>query len=140
MRRDTATGDLVTHETDALVLAVGVTAMQRIVQANRALAARPEFARIMNLRGVDVVSVRVWLDRRVATQFPANVLAGFDESMGATYFNLNDLHVRLWVKESGSLTGLLTARASRSRAHALCGCSYSRRLSCRTSTATVSRA
>lgn len=91
--RDITTGEDVTHEADALVFAVGVTGMQKLVQASPALGKLPEFQRIMNLRGVDVVSTRLWLDKRVQTQFPANVLAGFDESMGSTYFNLNDLHV-----------------------------------------------
>lgn len=27
-------------------------------------------------------------------RFPANVLAGFEQDCGATYFNLTDLHVR----------------------------------------------
>lgn len=79
---------------DAVVFAVGVTGMQKIVGANPALGGRADFRRIMNLQGLDVVSTRLWLDRRVQTQFPANVLAGFDDDMGSTYFNLNDLHVR----------------------------------------------
>jgi len=32
------------------------------------------------------------MDRRVATRFPANVLGGFEPDVGATYFNLTDLH------------------------------------------------
>lgn len=92
--RDVTTGETTTFEADALVFAVGVTGMQKIVQGNPALGARPEFRRMMNLRGIDVVSTRLWLDKRVATQFPANVLAGFDDNMGSTYFNLNDLQAR----------------------------------------------
>ena len=88
-----ATGETTTYEADALVFAVGTTGMQKIIQANPALGRRPEFRRIMNLRGIDVVSTRLWLDKRVSTQFPANVLAGFEDNMGSTYFNLNDLQV-----------------------------------------------
>ena len=33
------------------------------------------------------------LDRKIQTQFPANVLSGFDDTMGSTYFNLNELQV-----------------------------------------------
>jgi hypothetical protein len=84
---------MVTYDTDAIVFAVGVTGMQKIVQANPALGSRPEFRRMMNLRGIDVVSTRLWLDKRIETQFPANVLAGFEDNMGSTYFNLNDLQV-----------------------------------------------
>lgn len=92
--RDVKTGEVEEREVDAVVFAVGVTGMQKIVAANPALGARADFRRIMNLQGLDVVSTRLWLDRRVETQFPANVLAGFDDDMGSTYFNLNDLHVR----------------------------------------------
>jgi hypothetical protein len=92
--RDVTNGELTTYEADALVFAVGVTGMQKIVQANPSLGSRPEFQRMMNLRGIDVVSTRLWLSKRVKTQFPANVLAGFDENMGSTYFNLNDLQAR----------------------------------------------
>lgn len=92
--RDTKTGERIERDVDAVVFAVGVTGMQKIVSANPALGDRADFRRIMNLQGLDVVSTRLWLDRRVPTQFPANVLAGFDDDMGSTYFNLNDLHVR----------------------------------------------
>jgi uncharacterized protein with NAD-binding domain and iron-sulfur cluster len=91
--RDLRTKETVTYEADALVFAVGITGMQKIIRANPALGARDEFRRVMNLRGIDVVSTRLWLDKRVSTQYPANVLAGFDNDMGSTYFNLNDLHV-----------------------------------------------
>jgi uncharacterized protein with NAD-binding domain and iron-sulfur cluster len=94
--RDVQSGDTTKHEADALVFAVGITGMQKIVQANPALGQRPEFRRMMNLRGIDVVSTRLWLDRRINTQHPANVLAGFDDDMGSTYFNLTDLQVCLY--------------------------------------------
>ena len=93
--RDVTSGETTTHEADALVFAVGITGMQKIVQANPTLGSRPEFRRMMNLRGIDVVSTRLWLDKRIDTQFPANVLAGFEDNMGSTYFNLNDLQVRI---------------------------------------------
>ena len=35
------------------------------------------------------------LDQKIQTQFPANVLSGFDDTMGSTYFNLNELQVGL---------------------------------------------
>jgi hypothetical protein len=67
--------------------------MQKLISSCAQLAARPEFARIMNLSGLDVVATRLWFDKRVSTQFSANVLSGFDERMGSTWFNLNDLQV-----------------------------------------------
>ncbi len=36
---------------------------------------------------------RLWFDRRVPMRFPANVLSGFDDTMGSTFFDLNDLQV-----------------------------------------------
>jgi hypothetical protein len=91
--RNVQTGEASRFEADALVFAVGITGMQKIIQANARLGEQPDMRRIMNLRGIDVVSTRLWLDERVDTQFPANVLAGFDNNMGSTYFNLNDLQV-----------------------------------------------
>jgi hypothetical protein len=67
--------------------------MQRLVSSCTALAAREEFRRIGNLRSIDCVATRLWFDRHVPTQFPANVLSGFEECTGATWFNLNDLQV-----------------------------------------------
>jgi hypothetical protein len=67
--------------------------MQKLVASCPALAARPEFARVANLQAIDCIAARLWFDRRVATQFPANVLSGFLERTGGTFFNLNDLQV-----------------------------------------------
>ena len=44
---------------------------------------------------VDCIAVRLWFDRRVPTRFPANVLAGFEQDTGATFFDLNYLQVDL---------------------------------------------
>lgn len=69
--------------------------MQKLVAGCPELGERAEFARIANLRSIDCIATRLWFDRRVATQFPANVLSGFEECTGGTWFNLNDLQVRL---------------------------------------------
>ncbi len=49
------------------------------------------FARCATPSGLFALPCR--LDRKVQTQFPANVLSGFDDTMGSTYFNLNELQV-----------------------------------------------
>ena len=49
----------------------------------------------MNLKGLDVISTRLWLDQSLPTRFPANVLAGFEPGVGGTYFNLTELQVSL---------------------------------------------
>ncbi|KAI7840340.1 hypothetical protein COHA_006122 [Chlorella ohadii] len=89
--RDTATGLEERMEADAVVFAISIAGMQRLVQATPALAERQEFRDIMNLRSIDCVATRLWFDRRIPTRFPANVLAGFEPDCGATYFNLTDL-------------------------------------------------
>lgn len=68
--------------------------MQKLVAGCPELGQRTEFARIGNLRSIDCIATRLWFDRRVATRFPANVLSGFEECTGGTWFNLNDLQVR----------------------------------------------
>ena len=46
-----------------------------------------------NLSTVDVAAVRLWLDKRVQPETSSNVMAGFDEAVGATFFDLNTLQV-----------------------------------------------
>lgn len=88
-----AAGSPVRFQADAVVFAVGISGMQRIVSACPALASRPEFRAVAELRSIDCVSVRLWLDRAPATRFPCNVLAGpgftGSASTGGTFFNLN---------------------------------------------------
>ena len=67
--------------------------MKKLMSGCRALADRPEFRAINNLRSIDAIAVRVWFDRKLSTRFPANVLAGFENSAGGTFFNLNELQV-----------------------------------------------
>ena len=67
--------------------------MQKLVGASRALSARQEFSDVQNLRSIDVISVRLWLDRKIDFQFPANVLAGFEKEAGSPFFDLNVLQV-----------------------------------------------
>lgn len=67
--------------------------MKKLIANCPALGTRPEFRAIMNLKGLDVVATRIWLDKRIATRFPANVLAGFEDGVGGTYFNLTELQV-----------------------------------------------
>ncbi|KIY95975.1 hypothetical protein MNEG_11988 [Monoraphidium neglectum] len=45
----------------------------------------------MNLRAIDVIATRLWFDKKVPCKYPANVLAGFERTAGATFFDLNAL-------------------------------------------------
>lgn len=67
--------------------------MQKLVGSCPALASRPEFRRVMDLKSIDAIAVRAWFDLRLATRFPANVLSGFEETAGGTFFNLTQLQV-----------------------------------------------
>lgn len=69
------------------------TGMKKLISNCPALGNRPEFRSIMNLKGLDVIATRLWLDQRIPTRFPANVLAGFEAGVGGTYFNLTELQV-----------------------------------------------
>ena len=71
--------------------------MQKLVAASPALAERPELRASAALRSIDCLATRLWLDRRVACRFPANVLSGLPslEGAGGTWFHLNDLQARL---------------------------------------------
>ena len=57
------------------------------------VAAAQELARVSNLSTVDVAAVRLWLDKLVQPDTPSNVIAGFDQGVGATFFDLNSLQV-----------------------------------------------
>lgn len=48
--RDAATGQEERHEADAVVFAISIAGMQRLVQATPVLAERREFSNIMNLK------------------------------------------------------------------------------------------
>lgn len=52
-------------EAEVVVLAVGIGAMKLITANSPDLAAQSDFAAVANLRGVDVMAVRLWFDRKV---------------------------------------------------------------------------
>lgn len=85
--------------------------MQKLVSSCPPLAAREEFRRIGNLRSIDCIATRLWFDRRVSTQFPANVLSGFEETTGATWFNLNDLQVSCHCTKDKHARNVLSGQA-----------------------------
>ena len=67
--------------------------MKKLITNCPALGTKAEFRSIMNLKGLDVIATRLWLDQSLPTRFPANVLAGFEPGVGGTYFNLTELQV-----------------------------------------------
>ena len=94
---------LALRDVDAVVLALGAKGMRCVVGSSPALArAAPELSRAASLGGIDVVTTRIWLDRYVAVENPANVLSRFSGLRGAggTFFMLDQLQkndeVALW--------------------------------------------
>ena len=79
---------------DGCVLALGNKGMKSVVNGSPGVSKRsPELCRAASLNGIDCVSVRLWLDTKVATGTPANVLSRFSELRGAggTFFMLDQL-------------------------------------------------
>eukprot|EP00850_Spirogloea_muscicola_P017144 SM000144S00692 [mRNA] locus=s144:355887:359851:+ [translate_table: standard] len=81
-----------TYDADAVVFAVGISGMQQIVGKSEMLKSREEFVNTANLGAVDVLAVRLWLDRKVDIPRPSNACFGFDTTTGWTFFDLNSLH------------------------------------------------
>ncbi|MBA0804492.1 hypothetical protein Gohar_004075, partial [Gossypium harknessii] len=81
-----------TYSVDAVVVAVGITTLQETIKKSAALCKREEFLKVSNLAGIDVVTVKLWLDRKVAIPNPSNACAGFDDLFGCTIFDLNVIH------------------------------------------------
>lgn len=89
---DKAGGGEETLPADAVVFAVGISGMQGIVRGSRTLGDRKEFAGVSNLGAVDVLAVRLYLDRKVDVGAASNAAFGFDNTTGWTFFDLNALH------------------------------------------------
>ena len=76
------------------VLALGAKGMKAVMGGSPSLAlAAPELSAAAARGGIDVISVRLWLDRTVATRSPANVFSRFEALQGAggTFFMLDQL-------------------------------------------------
>jgi hypothetical protein len=76
-----------------VVLALGAKGMTAVVNGSPLLSREPPLAAAASHAGIDVISVRLWLDRVVPTRTPANVLASFPQLRGAggTFFMLDQL-------------------------------------------------
>ena len=93
--RSMATGRVsVIDDVDAVVLAVGAKGLNALMTHSPSCAeAVPELVTAGTLGAIDVVSVRLWLDRYVAVPDPANVFSRFEalQGSGATFFMLDQL-------------------------------------------------
>ncbi|MBD1821077.1 FAD-dependent oxidoreductase [Cyanobacteria bacterium FACHB-DQ100] len=89
-------------EADAVIFAVGVAGMQKIVSSSSTLRQFPAFCNLMNLNAIDAMATRLWFDRKVPVPLPSNACFGFDATTGWTFFDLNALHDE-WKDEPGSV-------------------------------------
>ena len=79
-------------EADAVIFAVGISGMKKIVSSSPSLQNRQEFRDIHNLGAVDVLATRLWFDRKINIPRPSNACFGFNATTGWTFFDLNVLH------------------------------------------------
>ena len=77
---------------DAVIFAVGISGMKKIVSGSPSLQSRTEFRNLSNLGAIDVVATRLWFDRKIDIPRPSNACFGFDPTTGWTFFDLNALH------------------------------------------------
>ncbi|MBD2136720.1 FAD-dependent oxidoreductase [Anabaena sp. FACHB-1237] len=77
---------------DAVIFAVGVTGMKKIVANSPTLQRHPQFRNLHNLGAIDVLATRLWFDRKIHIPRPSNACFGFDDATGWTFFDLNALH------------------------------------------------
>ncbi|XP_048337346.2 uncharacterized protein LOC107427368 isoform X2 [Ziziphus jujuba] len=81
-----------THNADAVILAVGISTLQDLVKNSAVLSTREEFLKVLNLGSIDVLTIKLWLDRQVNIPTASNACSGFDDSFGWTFFHLNAIH------------------------------------------------
>ncbi|TAF12238.1 MAG: FAD-dependent oxidoreductase [Nostocales cyanobacterium] len=79
-------------DADAVIFAVGITGMKKIVASSPSLQNHQEFRNLNNLGAIDVLATRLWFDRKIDIPRPSNACFGFDETTGWTFFDLNALH------------------------------------------------
>jgi uncharacterized protein with NAD-binding domain and iron-sulfur cluster len=79
-------------DADAVIFAVGITGMKKIVSSSPNLQKRQEFRNLSNLGAIDVLATRLWFDRKIHIPLPSNACFGFDTTTGWTFFDLNALH------------------------------------------------
>ncbi|MDJ0795834.1 MAG: FAD-dependent oxidoreductase [Calothrix sp. MO_167.B12] len=84
-------GDRV-FDADAVIFAVGITGMKKIIANSPNLRSRQEFCNVNNLGAIDVLATRLWFDSKVDVPLPSNACFGFDNTTGWTFFDLNALH------------------------------------------------
>ena len=95
-------------DVDGVILALGCKGMESVVRASPDLAKYKEFSLAASLKGIDVISCRIWFDRIVPTRTPANVFSRFEalREAGGTFFMLDQLQENspdLWGEDAAEV-------------------------------------
>ncbi|CAA0807720.1 Unknown protein [Striga hermonthica] len=77
---------------DAFILSVGISTLQEIIQTSAVLCSRDEFLNVMKLKSADLVTVKLWLDRKVNIPHASNVSCGYGNACAWTFFDLTGIH------------------------------------------------
>ncbi|KAA0045754.1 phytoene dehydrogenase-like isoform X1 [Cucumis melo var. makuwa] len=77
------------YEADAVVFAVEISVLQELIRNSAALYTKEEFVKVLNLRSVDLLTVKLWFDRKVNIPTASNSCSALDNSFGWSFFNLN---------------------------------------------------
>ncbi|XP_020536724.1 uncharacterized protein LOC105638513 isoform X2 [Jatropha curcas] len=72
-----------TYKADAVILAAGISEVQELVKNSAVLFTREEFLKVLNLAGIDVLTCKLQLDRKVSIPHAANACSAFDNSYHA---------------------------------------------------------
>uniref|UniRef100_A0A7S1YJU9 Amine oxidase domain-containing protein n=1 Tax=Grammatophora oceanica TaxID=210454 RepID=A0A7S1YJU9_9STRA len=79
-------------EADEVIFAVGAKALNTFVRYSKELSQYEEFRRFANLRGTSVLATRIFLDKKIKVPYSANACWGFDDGVGMTVFDIQELH------------------------------------------------
>ncbi|KAF0891252.1 hypothetical protein E2562_009430 [Oryza meyeriana var. granulata] len=79
------------HEADAFVLATGLSPLQCIIKNSPFLHSQQEFTNVLHLSTIDVISIKLWFDKKITISKVANVCSGFDDPSGWTFFDLTSI-------------------------------------------------
>ncbi|KAF8702458.1 hypothetical protein HU200_032835 [Digitaria exilis] len=80
------------YKADAFVSAMGLSSLQSIVKNSPFIWSHREFANLLDLSSIDVISVKLWFDKKIDIPKVANVCSGFDDSSGWTFFDLTSIY------------------------------------------------
>ncbi|PON89938.1 NAD(P)-binding domain containing protein [Trema orientale] len=88
------------YDADAVLLAVGISTLQDLIKNSvdcgamfsAVLYTRQEFLKVLNLNSIDVLTVKIWLDRKVNIPYASNACSGFGGSFGWTFSHLNTIY------------------------------------------------